>query len=64
MTHAMLAADPTCTTLLAAALNGAMSRDAEARARYLAIYGEEWSSLGNGAEVRDDASTRASTVLA
>lgn len=38
---------------IGAAVNYVMSRDSAARARYLAIYGEEWSPLGNGDEIND-----------
>ncbi len=56
-----LASDPTVTTFLAAYLNAAMARSPEARAAYAAIYGESWSSLGDGTEINDGASATAAT---
>ncbi len=54
---------------LALALNQAMHRDAAARARYAAIYGETWSPLGSAdgtpyfpAPKSDTESTLARTV--
>ena len=49
----LLAADPTYTTVLAAALNHAMARNAQARADYARIWGREWTPVGNGAEIDD-----------
>lgn len=59
--------DDSATTLVAAALNYAMARDAAARERYLAIYGEEWAPLGDGSEIlhrRATISSEARTRLA
>ena len=58
----VLASDPTVTTTLAAYLNAAMARDASARDAYRALYGAEWSPLGNGTEINDGASSVAGTV--
>ena len=55
-------ADPNTTTHLAMFLNAAMAHAAGARAAYAAIYGEEWSPLGCGAELNDGASSRQGTV--
>jgi hypothetical protein len=59
---ALLASEPTITSVLAAKLNAAMDRDASAREAYARIYGCEWAPLGNGARINDGASAIASTV--
>ncbi len=56
-----LASDPTATTELAAYLNAAMARSPQARAAYAALYGAEWSSLGDGTEINDGATATAAT---
>lgn len=58
----VLTADPSKTTKLAAYLNAAMAHDTSAQEAYARIYGAAWAPLGNGAAIRDDASTTATTV--
>lgn len=57
-----LGGDPRSMTELACYLNAAMARDAEARARYRAIWGMDWAPVGDGTEIHDGASARARTV--
>ncbi len=62
MTQAAYDSDPTQVSELALALNIAMGASENARAAYLATYGEEWAPLG-GSTIRSYAeSTFVGTV--
>lgn len=60
----VLSEDPDTMTLLACHLNWAMEHDATARARYAAIYGVEWSPLGDGLALPDCFGTGSERIIA